>query len=139
MFRSAASLTLIPPSPLTSQIILSLRGSVVNKSDSACDFELSFQIGSEKVYSTTVKSIRSGKAAAAYFRIATKKYVGKQQVSFTAKGGGREYIESEAIEIIESDLRSPNILGGAWNGIYHWSEQEGRLWNADIKKLTDEQ
>lgn len=139
MIKSAVSLTVIPPSPVTSRIIMSLRGSAVNNSDSACDFELSFRAGTETVYSSTVKSVQPGKAAAAYFRLPTAKYVGKQKFSFFAKGGGQEYSASEDIEVIESDLRSPNILGGAWNGIYHWSEQEGRLWNSDIKKLTDEQ
>lgn len=44
-----------------------------------------------------------------------------------------------SIEIISSPVRSTRNIDGAWVEFYHWSEQEAKLWNSDIRKLTDEQ
>jgi hypothetical protein len=39
---------------------------------------------------------------------------------------------------LHSDIRSTRIIGGAWVGIVHWSEEEGRYWNEDIRRLSEE-
>jgi hypothetical protein len=41
------------------------------------------------------------------------------------------------LEILERDTRSTGTIDGAFSGFYHWSEKEGRLWNADIAQMTE--
>ena len=36
-------------------------------------------------------------------------------------------------------VKSTNKIDGTWVNFYHWSEAEGKHWNADIKKMTDSQ
>ena len=40
------------------------------------------------------------------------------------------------LEVIDTGNRSTGRIGGAWCGLYHWSEEEGRLWNAELKQFT---
>lgn len=41
-------------------------------------------------------------------------------------------------EIVSSDVHSTCLLDGCWVTLYHWSEAEGRYFNAGLKKLTDD-
>lgn len=41
-------------------------------------------------------------------------------------------------EIINSKCNSTTLLDGCWISIYHWSQDEARLFNPDLKKLTNE-
>ena len=37
----------------------------------------------------------------------------------------------QVLEIVDAESRSTGRIDGAWCGLYHWSEEEGRLWNAE--------
>ncbi len=41
--------------------------------------------------------------------------------------------------MVKSDTRSTQTIDGAWAGIYHWSEIEGKHWNKDITKLEHDE
>jgi len=41
-------------------------------------------------------------------------------------------------EVINSDVKSTTLIDGCWIDIYHWSEEEGRWFNEDLKRLDDE-
>lgn len=41
-------------------------------------------------------------------------------------------------EVIDSSCKSTTLIDGCWVSIYHWSEDEARWFNEDLKKLTDE-
>lgn len=43
---------------------------------------------------------------------------------------------SNELSAVESTDRSSFCLGGAWVGLAHWSEEEGRLWNRELKCFT---
>lgn len=43
-----------------------------------------------------------------------------------------------SIEVLDRGTRSTGRIDGAWCGLYHWSEEEGRLWNAELKQFTAE-
>ena len=87
----------------------------------------------------TVVTIPAGKAETVKVVIPTKDRVGKNKVIFKVANEGKAYRKTKDIEVIESDIRSIQQISGAWTGIYHWSEIEGKHWNQDIKKMTDDQ
>lgn len=41
-------------------------------------------------------------------------------------------------QIIDSQCKSTTLLDGCWISIYHWSDDEARWFNADLKKLSAE-
>lgn len=71
--------------------------------------------------------------------VPTKQRLGKHKVILKVTDGNRTYRKTKDIEVVESNIRSIQQISGAWAGIYHWSEIEGKHWNKDIKKMTDEQ
>ena len=44
--------------------------------------------------------------------------------------------QRQPLHIVDSGSRSTGLIDGAWCGLYHWSETEGRLWNDIIKQFT---
>ena len=136
------SLTLIPPSPVTDRITLDIRGAVRNNGSVASQFSVSVYLDSAWRWNRLhreILDVAPGSSACIKFRWPTKGRAGDHKFILVAEGGGRKLKIERPIKIIASDIRSTGVIGGAWAGIYHWSEREGRLWNADIKKLTDDQ
>lgn len=41
-------------------------------------------------------------------------------------------------QIIDSQQNSTTLIDGCWVSLYHWSEDEGRWFNPDLKKLANE-
>lgn len=44
----------------------------------------------------------------------------------------------EQLEVLAAGERSSGLIDGAWCGFYHWSEEEGRRWNRDLREFTAE-
>lgn len=55
------------------------------------------------------------------------------------KQGDNLHRTDKKLYVIPSDCRSTRLIEGAWVGIYHWSETEGKHWNPDIRQMTDGQ
>lgn len=136
------SLTLIPPGKITNKVDLDIRGGIINKSDQQRTFEVSICWGREKrntlLYESSV-TVPAGKSETVKIVVPTKQRLGKHKVILKVTDGNRTYRKTKDIEVVESDIRSIQQISGAWAGIYHWSEIEGKHWNKDIKKMTDEQ
>lgn len=136
------SLTLIPPGKITNKVDLDIRGGIINKSDQQRTFEVSIYWGREKrntlLYESSV-TVPAGKSETVKIVVPTKQRLGKHKVILKVTDGNRTYHKTKDIEVVESDIRSIQQISGAWAGIYHWSEIEGKHWNKDIKKMTDEQ
>ena len=47
-------------------------------------------------------------------------------------------IQTWPYEVIVTGHRGTGLLDGCWISMYHWSEDEGRLFNRDLRKLKDE-
>ena len=43
---------------------------------------------------------------------------------------------SQDIEVMDVPSRSTGRIDGAWCGLYHWSGEEGKLWNEELKQFT---
>lgn len=136
------SLTLIPPGKITNKVDLDIRGGIINKSDQQRTFEVSIYWGREKrnalLYESSV-TVPAGKSETVKIVVPTKQRLGKHKIILKVTDGNRTYRKTKDIEVVESDIRSIQQISGAWAGIYHWSEIEGKHWNKDIKKMTDEQ
>ena len=139
--RRALSLTLIPPSPVTEQINLELRAGVWNLSQRARPFNVEFYLDTEgrsHLLHRASVTIPAQSNEGIQFRWPAQGLAGQHRVLLVARSGREVFRESQPLEIIVSSARSTARIAGAWAGLYHWSEQEGRLWNADIKQMTED-
>ena len=136
--QNSCSLTLVPPSPVSEKITISVRGAVQNNSDKQQTVEtavyLDYESDSTLLYRETVV-VQPQSAKGINFRWPAKGHSGEHQIIFTKKVNGKTERAIQPISIILSETRSVNTIDGAWFGFYHWSEQEGRLWNDEIKKM----
>lgn len=141
-YQSRFSLTLVPPSPVTDKVNLDIRGAIWNNSSKPENYKISVYIDKIQqdfcVYSTDV-SIQQNKNTGIRFLLNTGKYAGDRKIIMTAKSDLGVQILTEPIKIIDSKIRSTKRIDGSWFEFYHWSEDEGRLWNKDIIKISNSQ
>lgn len=135
-------LTLIPPTTITNKVDLDIRAGIVNNGEETIALDISLFLNDEKQsnllhYSKCI--LEKGTNHLVKFRMPTNDRVGKNEIILVVNSGQKTIKKSKAIEIIESSIRSTKLIDGAWVGIYHWSETEGKHWNKDIQKMTDNQ
>ena len=135
-------LTLIPPGKITNKVNLDIRGGIVNKTDTQQTYQVSLYWDKENkiaLLCDTTLHITAGKSGVVKVVLPMKDKVGKHKVILKVADGTKVYRKTQQVEVISSDIRSIQQISGAWAGIYHWSEVEGKHWNQDIKKMTDDQ
>lgn len=140
--QGGISLTLIPPTTITNQVDLDIRAGLRNEEGMAKIVELSVYLGKERPENLLHYSKKEVMPQTAYeikHILSTKNLVGNQKITLVVKDGNKKYRKVRDIEVIASQQRSTGLIDGAWAGIYHWSETEGKHWNNDIKQMTDEQ
>jgi hypothetical protein len=139
--QPVARLALIPPSPVTDKITLDIRGAVENTSNRSCRFALALYLDRESpsaLVRTEVLDIPAHASAGIFFRRSTQGWTGRHRVILVAACGVRKIRSEREVEVLSSSFRSTRTIDGAWIGIVHWSEEEGSHWNADIRKLTED-
>jgi hypothetical protein len=133
-------LTLIPPTPVTDKITLDIRGGIWNRTGHAEKYHTAIYLDQEKpgekLYEKTLV-VPPRSAAGIRYLMATKGREGHHQILLVARSGRSVLRTSQPITILRSKVRSTKRIGGAWVGITHWSEKEGKPWNKQIKKMTD--
>lgn len=134
-----ADLTLIPPVEITDEVTLDIRGGVINGSR---DTEASVRIlisgnGKKEILHEEPVKLEPGGHLCVRHRMDSHGHEGDNQVILEICRGKDTIRQSEKIRIIPSDTRSTGRIDGAWAGISHWSETEGKLWNEDIRRLDD--
>ena len=135
-------LTLIPPGKVTDKINLDIRAGVVNNTDTDKTYNVSLywdHVNEESLLSNDSFTLISGRSEVIKVNFPTKGKQGIHKVLLRVSDGTNNYREEKKVEIIKSSIRSTQMISGAWAGIYHWSEIEGKHWNNDIKKMTDGQ
>ena len=137
--KPETSLTLIPPSPVSDQIALDIRGAVRNSQDTERSWEVAIYLDEVKtetrLHRETMK-VPAKSAAGIRFRWPTQGQAGDHQIILVARSDRGVQRISRPLKILASQDRSTGGIDGAWAGICHWSEGEGRHWNADIKTLS---
>lgn len=135
-------LTLIPPGKITNKVNLDIRAGILNETENEMSLDVSIYLDNEnnegKLLSKSIK-LEAGKSDVLKISLPTSDKVGLHNVILKVDDGSKTVRKSKPIEIIESDIRSIQEISGAWAGIYHWSEVEGKHWNQDIKKMTESQ
>lgn len=140
--KNRIGLTLIPPSPVTNKVDIDIRAGIVNYGTQPQDLEVYIYLNKENQESLLHYSKAHIKAEAGHkvqVILPTADKIGANKVILKVRMGEEVYREEKNLEIIESDTRSTRQIDGAWTGIYHWSEAEGKHWNKDIARMTDAQ
>ena len=130
------SLLFVPPSPVTDMIELDIRGAVVNRSNKTMTFDVAFYLDRQEESSLLHREkikVAAKSGTGVHFCWPTKGHAGHHQIIFVAGNSLTEFCATQKLEIIASNVRSAHKISGAWIGLTHWSEQEGQLWNKDIK------
>jgi hypothetical protein len=136
------SLTLIPPSPVTDKVELDIRAGIHNHTHSQRTFHLRFFLDEEKKQNTLYESsvsLDQNSSAGVKFPWSTKNKAGQHTIILVCQSGKDVIRKQRKLQILASDIRSTRKIDGAFMGFYHWSETEGRLWNTDIKRMTENQ
>jgi len=136
------SLTLIPPSPITDKITLDIRAAVWNQGRSAEDFEIFIYLDkAEPEYQLYQKKLRLRPCSVEGIRFSwpTQGHPGKHEIVLEVLQGAKRKCLNQKLNIIASEFRSTARIGGAYAGLLHWSEKEGKYWNKDLAKMTDAQ
>lgn len=138
--QRSVRLELIPPSPVTDKIILDIRGAVENNGDSDQDYRLSLYFDRESesslLHSENVRIAAHGNTGI-YYRHSTESWTGHHRLILVADSRNEKARATRDVEVLPSKIRSTRTIDGAWVGIAHWSEEEGRHWNSTIRKLTE--
>jgi len=136
------SLTLIPPSVISNKVNLDVRAGIVNDADVEKKLEVRFFIDAENtaslLYETTV-AVNANSSQCVKFIMSTADKAGDHKIILVVKEKDQKILVEKPIKIIDSKIRSLQQIDGAWVGLYHWSETEGKMWNPDIKKMTEGQ
>jgi hypothetical protein len=138
--RPVTRLEFIPPSPVTNKIVLDIRGAAENNSNSERQYVLSLYLDRESpstlLHTENVRIAAQGNAGI-YCRHSTESWAGMHRILLVATSPSGKIRVTRDLEVLPSKIRSTRMIDGAWLGIAHWSDEEGRHWNSTIRKLTD--
>ncbi len=133
------SLTLIPPSPVSDQITLSVHAALRNEAAQPKRCEVKFYLDEERESALLHQETRSLPAVSAggiYFRCSTRGWAGDHRILMCVDDGGRIHRTVQKLTVYGSRDRSIGLIDGAWSGFYMWGN-EGLLWNEELIKMTD--
>lgn len=136
-------LTLVPPSPVSDKIMLDLRAGLINNADKALkQMKVTFyldKVDKGSIIHEQKIDVEANAETVVKYAWKTEGHEGKHKIILEVQAGKQSFVKEKDIEIIKSDTRSIQQIDGAFLGFYHWSEAEGKYWNADLKKMTDAQ
>ena len=136
-------LSLIPPGTITDKVNLDVRAGIVNKGTSVESYNIYMYLGDpadDNLLLNESVILNPGENYQSKYLLKTEGMVGKNEVSLKiVTSDGKEISKASEFEVVKSDIRSTRLIDGAWAGLYHWSEEEGKLWNKDIKELKEDQ
>lgn len=72
------------------------------------------------------------------FRTPARALLGRDRLCLTVEFAGRVERQSLPLEVLDLPTRSTDRLDGAFVGLYHWSEKEGRFWNEELKSFEED-
>ncbi|HPI72359.1 MAG TPA: hypothetical protein PLZ01_03060, partial [bacterium] len=133
------SLTLIPPSPVSDHIALSVHAALRNETAQPKRWEVKFYLDEEResaLLHQETRSLPAGSVGGIYFRCSTRGWAGDHRILMCVDDGGRIHRAVQKLTVYSSKERSIGLIDGAWSGFYMWGN-EGLLWNEELVKMTD--
>ena len=131
-------LTMIPPAPVTNKIKVEVRGAVQNSSADTKKICLELLCNAQVIKTMSEVQLLSGEIAEINHIFSTADFIGKNSIELRVNEAGSASSELQSFKVVDSDTRSSKLISGTWNGLYHWSEIEGKYWNQDLKTFTAE-
>ncbi len=130
----------IPPSPVTKQVVVDIRGAVTNTTDKPQTWQVKLYLDSvaktNELRHTRVE-VEPESASGVRFHWPPRGHPGQRNLLLVARCGTQTRRASVSLRVLASASRSTGRLEGAWCDIYHWSETEGRFYNPALKRMTD--
>lgn len=136
--RVGTDLTVIPPGKVSSAVNLDIRYSVSNPGKAARKVEVRLMAGDSVVFCSKEKVAGKG-FWTGRTDIPASLLAGKDSVVLSVVCGKDEKRLCELVKVIDSEIRSTRGIDGAYLGITHWSDIEGKNWNPAQRKMTDGQ
>jgi hypothetical protein len=132
-------LTLIPPGRVSNQVPLDIRAAAELPSGKKTSLTLSFEQNGKKeiIFSKDTVLKKTGTVLIEHVQ-SIKDRPGELNVVFEVNDGKETFRKTRSVKVVDFHQRSLKTIDGAWIGMYHWSEDEGKHWNKDIKKLDEQ-
>lgn len=133
MTGAVVRLTVTPPGPVTDRVTVEVRGAVHNPGATALRTTLRLELPDGSVETAEV-TVPAGGVHCLRARWNTAGSAGMQTFRLTAGEASAE----RRLEVLPSAQRSTGLIGGAWLGIVHWSEDEAAYWNDTLRQFTED-
>ncbi len=136
------SLTLVPPSPVTDQIVLDIRGAVRNAGATPRRFEVAVYLDDETAGKRLHReTLEVAPAAAAGFKLRwpTLGQAGEHRILLVASAGAETRRAVKPLTILMSDIRSTRRVDGAWCSFNLPEMSEGLIYDPVLRQKTNEQ
>ena len=141
LLGQSVSLTLIPPTTITSQVDLDIRAGIVNNEVSEQKVDITIYLNAKNDSSLLYHShvvLAPGQSYLAKKTIPTQDKVGHNKIFLVVATDKGKLEKSKDIEVLDSPIRSTQTIDGSWISLYLYSETEGKYWNPDLKRMTDD-
>ena len=135
----ATSLTLIPPGRVTDRIDLDVRAGIVNHGPDSMTYRVGIYLNGESegdMLSFDRITLPPGGSEELRLNLPTAGLCGDNRIILSVAGSDGVRRMESPFTVVGSDIRSTRLIDGAWIGLYHWSETEGKHWNDDIRRMT---
>ena len=133
---------MIPPSPVTDQISLDIRGAVWNRGVNDGPYDLAFYLDAEtpqnRLHQEQV-AVAQQSAAGVKFAWPTKGRAGDHNILLVAKTPTQVRHAAQPLRILSAGIRSTRRIDGAWCSFNLPEMAEGTIYDPVLRQMTDAQ
>ena len=135
-------LTLITPGMITDQVALDIRAGLKNHTAAVQQWNVAIYLDKVQWQNRLYRSVhvlQANEGVEIRHVVPPGKLLGNHTIILKVSNDRKEHVLKKPIEVVSANGRSTQTIDGAWAGIYHWSEKEGKHWNNDLRQLTGRQ
>jgi hypothetical protein len=132
-----AYLTVTPPGPVTDRVELDVRWTVEAGGVPARNVKVALIRDGEPVGPEETLNLEADQIVTRRIQVKTGGLQGERTFILAVSVEGQPLpAVARTVTVLPSAIRSPRLIGGAWVGLTHWSEEEGRYWNRELSQFT---
>lgn len=134
------TLVTIPPSPVADGITVELRAGIMNTAASTIQSQVSFYLDHctpEQLIHRDQLLIKPGVGEEVNCRMRCAGRAGTHRIVMEISSAEGTVRQEQELTILPLGRRSTLRIDGAFTGLLHWSEEEGRLWNDELRKFEE--